>query len=113
MLYSRVKCILHSSCLAYGAGFANLDGELGTAHHFNDVEGRPADVIAQHLELEDQERKWIVRMLMISAHSEQHTAQYKQRLDDCSGKALIVRHFFNSTGSAVQSFQAGTLCVGL
>lgn len=67
-----VKCILHSSCLAYSAGFANLDGKLGTAHHFNDVEGRPADVIAQHLELQEQERKWIVRMLMISAHSIQH-----------------------------------------
>jgi len=75
-----VKCIPHtcSSCLAYRAGFTNLDGELGTAHHFNDVEGRPADVIAQHLELQEQERKWIVRMLI----SEQHTAQYKQRLDD-------------------------------
>lgn len=67
-----VKCILHSSCLAYGAGFTHLDGELGTAHHFNDVEGRPADVIAQHLELQEQEKKWIVRMLMISAHSIQH-----------------------------------------
>lgn len=29
----------------------NFDGELGTAHHFKDVEGCPADVKAQHLEL--------------------------------------------------------------
>ena len=37
------------------AYYANLDGELGTAHHFNDVEGCPADVIAQHLELHVQD----------------------------------------------------------
>ena len=30
---------------------SHLDRELSTAHHFNDVEGGPADVIAQHLEL--------------------------------------------------------------
>ena len=29
----------------------HLVRELCGAHHFNDVEGRPADVIAQHLEL--------------------------------------------------------------
>ena len=35
--------------------FTNLEGEFGRAHHFNDVECRPADVIANHLQLE---AKW-------------------------------------------------------
>ena len=30
-----------------------LEGELGGAHHLDDVEGCPSDVIAQHLELSD------------------------------------------------------------
>ena len=39
-----------------GCQVANpLAGEAGVAHHFNDVEGCPTDVVAQHLELQTRE----------------------------------------------------------
>ena len=49
-LYECTSGLYRSQIMsAYSSGYTNFDGELGTAHHFNDVEVCPAIVIAHHL----------------------------------------------------------------
>ena len=51
----------HDDISVFGEGLSGcqvanpLAGEARVAHHFNDVEGSPADIVAQHLELQTRE----------------------------------------------------------
>lgn len=54
--------------MATGPKANYLECELGGAHHFYDVEGSPADVVPQHLQL--LRRKGLVRKPSLSSRAQ-------------------------------------------